>query len=125
MALVMFIPVTGTSSAPTTEETPAMKQQIRENQARQGFAQSLTQRLQIKHPTLKVDAVNDELYFRFANEGPNSARHEGLEPFVKPTFFKRFIDPSSESELCGLGFRVISSTRDGRLTFRHVLNCPK
>jgi hypothetical protein len=125
MALVMFIPVTGTSSAPTTEETLAMKQQIRENQARQGFAQSLTQRLQIKHPTLKVDAVNDELYFRFVNEGPNSARHEGLEPFVKPTFFKRFIDPSSESELCGLGFRVVSGTRDGRLAFRYTLNCSK
>ena len=125
MALVMFIPVTGTSSAPTTEETPAMKQQIRENQARQSFAQSLTQRLQVKHSTLKVDAVNDELYFRFVNEGPNTARHEGLEPFVKPTFFRRFVEPNSENELCGLGFRVVSGTRDGRLTFRHPLNCSK
>lgn len=125
MALVMFIPVTGTSSAPTTEEmTPAMKQQIRENQARQGFAQSLTQRLEIKHPTLKVDAVNDELYFRFVNEGANAARHEGLEPFVKPMFFKRFLEPNSENELCGLGFRAMSGTRDNKLAFRYALKCP-
>jgi len=123
MALIMFIPVTDTSSAPATRETPAMKQLVLENQARQSFAQSLTQRLETKHPTLKVDAVNDELYFRFVNEGANASRHEALEPFVKSMFFKRFFEPDSETKLCSLGFRVVSGTTDGRLAFRYTLNC--
>ena len=107
-----------------TQENQIKAREAREKEARQQFAQSLATRLENKHKNLTVDVVDEELDFRFVNEGPNSARYDGLAPFAKQPFFKRFVEPNTESELCNLGFRALSATRNGKPAFRYPLVCP-
>jgi hypothetical protein len=111
------------STASMDERTQADLRHVRENQARQEFAQSLAQRLAGKHKNLTVEVVNDELDFQFLNESQSSARREGVEPFVEQQFFKRFITPDTESDLCNLGFRALSGGRNHAPAFRYELEC--
>jgi hypothetical protein len=107
-----------------TQESQIKVQEARNREARQEFARGLEARLELKHKNLTIDVVDDELGFRLVNEGPNAARFEGLTPFAKQAFFKRFIGPTTESELCDLGFRVLSGTKNHKPAFRYPLACP-
>lgn len=123
MAIYLLFPATNSSPSREIEEDQAKSRQIRENQARQAFAQTLAQRLESQHKNLTIDTVNNELCFHLLNEGANSAHRDGLEPFAKRVFFKRFVEPSTESELCSLGFTAVSATRNSKPAFRYPLNC--
>jgi len=123
MVIALCFPVKGSWPTAVDQEAQANLQRVRENQARQQFAQTLAQRIKTKFPNLTIDALSDELDFRFSNKGATSARRDGLEPFVKQQFFKKFVEPNTENELCGLGFRGLTATRNNKLAFRYLLIC--
>lgn len=106
-----------------TRELQIQAQEVREKEARREFALSLQARLDSKHKNLTIDAADKELDFRFVKEGPNAARYDGLAPFAKQLFLGRFVAPNTQDELCDLGFRALSATKNGQPAFRYPLEC--
>jgi hypothetical protein len=121
---VLFLPWPSLNlSAVNDLQAQREQQRVEENEARQLFAQGLAQRLLSKNPNVTASAANNTLNLQFTKEGPKAMRRDGLQPFDKKLLFNRFLQPSTESELCGLGFRYLTLVKNGLPANVHELAC--
>jgi type II secretory pathway pseudopilin PulG len=92
--------------------------------ARQQFAASLSQALAAKkYRNVSVLSANDSLSFTFTGEGPKAARRDGLVPFNKQAFLKRFVEPKNETDLCSEGFTKLQFSVNRNLPSVQTLDC--
>src|SRR5262249_43996532 len=92
--------------------------------ARQDFEKTLAQTLASgRHKNVSISDTAAILQFTFKGEGPKAARHDGLVPFNKATFFKEILAPSNEQDLCRLGFKGLEITANGRILSQQTLYC--
>ena len=111
-------------SSYTAENQKAQEEELaKQDQARQGFADGLNHRLLAKNKIATTASVNTNLTIQFTKEGPKAARRDGVEPFVKDTFFNQVLQPDTEKTLCDLGFRTLSITRNNGVPKVINLNC--
>lgn len=92
--------------------------------ARQEFERALTQTLASgRHKNVSISDTAAVLQFTFKGEGPKAARHDGLVPFNKATFFKEILAPRNEQDLCRLEFKALEITVNGRSLNPQTLYC--
>jgi hypothetical protein len=110
-ALFLFLPWPSlgldTDGPAQTQQEPVATQE----QARNDATENLNQQFVSNRINAAATSANDVLTVQMTKEGPKSARRDGVEPFVKDTFFERVLHPDTESSLCALGFRMLSVTR--------------
>jgi Protein of unknown function (DUF4236) len=116
IALLAFLP--WPSLNPNTVDS-----QKTEDQARQEFVDGLNQRLVANKIGATAASVDASLTLQYTKEGPKAARRDGVEPFVKSTFFIRVLQPDTEQTLCDRGFRTLSITRNGGVAQTVSLSC--
>jgi hypothetical protein len=123
MVVLVFLswPLLNSSTADTqrAHEVELVKQE----QARRGFAESLNNRFLVANKGATAASVNTILTIQFTKEGPKAARRDGVEPFVKNTFFNRILQPDTQTTLCDLGFRTLSITRNSGVPEIVSLDC--
>jgi hypothetical protein len=88
------------------------EESAKQDRARQEFAGGLNQKFVVKNKVATATSANTNLAIQFTKEGPKAARRDGIEPFIKNTFFKQVLQPDTEKTLCDLGFRTLSVARN-------------
>jgi hypothetical protein len=76
-----------------------------------------------KHNNVSLSSSDDALLFAFTNEGPKASRRDGLTPFNKKTFFREFLVPKTECDLCSLGFKRLELSANGKALPPQALDC--
>ena len=104
-------------------QTDVELQHAKEEQARQLFVRGLAQNLLSRQTNVTVSSVADTLIFHFSKEGPKAARRDGVEPFNKQILIKKFLQPNTERELCGLSFRHLRIARNDAPPNAYELDC--
>jgi len=123
MVVLAFLswPLLNLSTAHTQR---AQEEEIaKQEQARRGFAEGLNNRFRAANKGATAASVNTILTIQFTTEGPKAARRDGVEPFVRNTFFNRILQPDTQTKLCDLGFRTLSITRNSGVSEIVSLDC--
>jgi hypothetical protein len=124
LGLILLLPWPNFTNSPDDEmRAQREQQQLKEDQARKLFIQRLTQELLTNHSNVTFTATTEVLTLQFTNEGPKAAKRDGINPFDKPTLFKRFLTSSNEIDLCGLGFRSLGIVKNNTPSKQYSLNC--
>ena len=124
MGVITLIPASNSGSSIESLQEAQARIQLQQTAAREQFAKLLSQsRPATRQTKVSVSVVNDRLAFKFTGEGPKAAHRDGLAPFKKQTFFKKFLEPHTESELCGMGFRALEISSNGKSPGTQVLDC--
>lgn len=105
-------------------ESP-MDAQSRMDAAQEQFATALSQSITAagRHQNVSISTADDALVFAFTGEGPKTARRDGLTPFSKTAFFREFLGPHTEAEMCALGFKKFEFSANGNPLAQHPLAC--
>ena len=126
MALVFFVlpwPAIP-DNAVDQKAQQAQQREAKRAQEQTDYLTGLNRRLVDKHVNATATYADSSLSFLFTNEGPNAARRDGVDPLVKDIFFKRFLQPNTESELCRLGIRALYVRRASHAPNSAPLDCP-
>jgi hypothetical protein len=124
MALMTLVPPSLSKTSPDANQQEQVRLHLQQVAAREDFAKSLAQTIALaKRMNVVVSSKSESLSFSFAGEGPKAARRDGLMPYNEEIFFKKFVKPHTENELCSIGFKAIEISINAASPTEEGLNC--